>query len=78
MDDTSFASEVSTLAARLAEGPTGTYALIKQALYASVDNDFARQLACEVDLQRKAAAAPDFREGVSAFLEKRAPRFSGG
>ncbi|MBL8535317.1 MAG: 2-(1,2-epoxy-1,2-dihydrophenyl)acetyl-CoA isomerase [Betaproteobacteria bacterium] len=77
VDDASFASEVSALAGRLAEGPTGTYALIKQALYASVDNDFARQLACEVDLQRKAAAAPDFREGVSAFLEKRAPRFSG-
>ncbi len=76
-DDAAFAAEVDAFAARIAAGPTGTYRLIKDAARASVGNDLAGQLAVERDAQRKAGDSRDFHEGVTAFKEKRAPRFEG-
>jgi 2-(1,2-epoxy-1,2-dihydrophenyl)acetyl-CoA isomerase len=40
--------------------------------------DFAQGLRNEVLAQEQCIASADFREGVTAFLEKRAARFSGG
>jgi 2-(1,2-epoxy-1,2-dihydrophenyl)acetyl-CoA isomerase len=77
VDDADFTAEVGKLTQRLASGPTATYALIKEALYASLQNGYEAQLATEVALQRRAAASEDFREGVDAFLAKRAPVFKG-
>ena len=37
----------------------------------------ANDLDLERDLQRQAGRSKDYREGVSAFMEKRAPRFTG-
>jgi 2-(1,2-epoxy-1,2-dihydrophenyl)acetyl-CoA isomerase len=76
-DDNAFAAQVDAFAARIAAGPTGTYRLIKDAARASVGNDLAAQLAVERDAQRKAGDSRDFHEGVTAFKEKRAPRFEG-
>ena len=53
------------------------YDLIKQAARVSEDNDLKTQLALEANLQRKAGASEDAREGVLAFREKRAPRYKG-
>ena len=75
--DADFAAAVAARATQLAEGPTLTYRLIKQALRASFANDLDRQLALEAELQGVAGATRDFREGVAAFLEKRAARFEG-
>ncbi len=77
VDDDRFADEVAALARRLATGPTQAYALTKRALRASVDQDFAAQLATETTLQREAGAGADFREGVAAFLGKRPAKFTG-
>lgn len=77
VDDDKFADEVARLARGFASGPTGAYALIKQAMYASADNDHATQLALEAALQKRAGASRDFAEGVAAFLEKRRPVFQG-
>jgi 2-(1,2-epoxy-1,2-dihydrophenyl)acetyl-CoA isomerase len=75
--DADFAATVAARARQLADGPTATYRLIKQALRASPANDLAAQLALEARLQADAAATRDFREGVSAFREKRPARYEG-
>jgi 2-(1,2-epoxy-1,2-dihydrophenyl)acetyl-CoA isomerase len=76
--DDRFAQVVAARAAKLAAGPTGAYAALKVALRGAFDQPLEAQLAVEARLQGVCGASADFREGVSAFLEKRAPRFSGG
>lgn len=76
-DDTTFDAEVTALASRLASAATYGLGLQKQALNASVGNDLTAQLALEADMQRAAAASPDYVEGVTAFLGKRAALFTG-
>lgn len=75
--DDRFNEVVATRAARLASGPTGAYAALKQALRGSFDQPLAAQLAVEARLQGQCGQSEDFREGVAAFLAKRAPHFSG-
>jgi 2-(1,2-epoxy-1,2-dihydrophenyl)acetyl-CoA isomerase len=75
--DLEFAGEVTTLARRIAAGPSYTLGLIKEAVRASAHNDLRAQLDLERDLQRKAGASRDFSEGAAAFHEKRSPRFEG-
>ena len=65
------------IAARLAAGPTAAIARTKAALRASFSNTLDEQLALEARLQGEAGETHDFREGVMAFLEKRAPDFRG-
>jgi len=75
-DDT-FAEEVDKHAERLATGPTRAYAAAKAQLNARVYAGLEEQLELEASLQEEMAGSADFAEGVMAFLEKRAPTFSG-
>lgn len=75
--DAEFAATVEARAAALAAGPTVALRAVKTALRASFANDLPAQLALETRLQRECGNTRDFREGVSAFLEKRAPSFYG-
>jgi 2-(1,2-epoxy-1,2-dihydrophenyl)acetyl-CoA isomerase len=69
--------EATALARNLATRPTRGLGLIKRALNASATNGLDEQLALEAQLQAEAGSTEDYREGVKAFLEKRAPNFVG-
>ncbi|MDF1793737.1 MAG: 2-(1,2-epoxy-1,2-dihydrophenyl)acetyl-CoA isomerase PaaG [Thalassobaculaceae bacterium] len=69
--------EAETLSAELAAGPTVGLGLTKRALQAAATNSLDSQLDLERDLQREAGRTPDYTEGVSAFLGKRKPSFTG-
>jgi 2-(1,2-epoxy-1,2-dihydrophenyl)acetyl-CoA isomerase len=70
-------SEALALAEKLAQSPTAAIGQIKRLLEASAVNDQAAQLDLEREAQIEAGKTKDFAEGVSAFLEKRRPRFIG-
>jgi 2-(1,2-epoxy-1,2-dihydrophenyl)acetyl-CoA isomerase len=67
----------TALAERLATGPTRAYADAKRALNASVYPNLEQQLELEAELQHALGRSKDFIEGGVAFVEKRAPKFSG-
>lgn len=75
--DDSFAARCQARAAALAAGPGLALRRVKTALRASPDNSLEEQLALEARLQGECGQSRDFREGVRAFAEKRAPRFEG-
>lgn len=77
VDDDKLMAEARKLASNLATQPTKGLAFIKRALQASVNNTFDQQLDLERDLQREAGQSADYREGVTAFMERREPKFRG-
>ena len=77
VDDAALMDEAHAMAARLAGMAGHALVLIRKAMRASAVNDFNAQLDMERDLQGEASRTSDHREGVAAFLEKRAPKFTG-
>ena len=77
VDDGALTAEAEKLCTHFASAPTVGLALIKRALEESWGNDLDAQLDLEKEFQREASLTPDYAEGVRAFLEKRAPVFSG-
>ncbi len=75
--DREFGARVTARASQLAAGPTEAYGRIKSVLRASLGRDLAGQLALEAAEQGAAGRSADYREGVTAFLEKRRPVFRG-
>ena len=65
------------LARRLAQAPTAGIGRIKRLINATYSNSIQEQLALEHELQIESGKSDDFREGVTAFFEKRRPNFSG-
>jgi 2-(1,2-epoxy-1,2-dihydrophenyl)acetyl-CoA isomerase len=76
-DDAALMDETMKLAHELADGPTIALSLIRRLYWESSDNSFEDQLDLEQQMQRRAGAAEDFKEGVTAFLEKRPAKFKG-
>jgi 2-(1,2-epoxy-1,2-dihydrophenyl)acetyl-CoA isomerase len=69
--------ETAALAARLADGPTRSYAGTKRQLNNWLYARMGEQLELEAQLQREMAGSEDFLEGATAFVEKRPARFAG-
>ena len=72
-----FESEVAQIATRLANGPAQAYARGKGLLQQSLQTSLENQLNDEGNNFIRCAKEPAFAEGVSAFLAKRKPDFSG-
>ena len=76
-EDEELLTEATELARQLAKAPTYGLGLIKQAIQASANNSFEQQLELECKFQGMAGRSDDYREGVDAFINKRAPKYSG-
>lgn len=75
--DDLFDETVVSFAKNLAQMPTRGLGLTKKALNASFTNNLQQQLELEEKLQTEAGGTDDFKEGTTAFLEKRKPIFKG-
>lgn len=71
------AAEAAKLAAELAQCPPLSVALTKRAMNRSLESNLEEQMEYEAQLQEILGKTKDHQEGVSAFLEKRSPRFTG-
>jgi 2-(1,2-epoxy-1,2-dihydrophenyl)acetyl-CoA isomerase len=70
-------AQAAALAARLAAGPTRSYAGTKRQLNSWLYARMHEQLELEAQIQQEMAGSTDFLEGATAFVEKRPARFSG-
>jgi 2-(1,2-epoxy-1,2-dihydrophenyl)acetyl-CoA isomerase len=77
LPDAQLAEAARELAARLAAGPTRSYAGTKRQLNRWLYSGMAEQLELEAQTQREMAETDDFLEGAMAFVEKRPARFAG-
>jgi len=77
VDDEALDAEVNALAARLASLPPLGLAAIKEMIRSSWGHSLDQELTHQRDEMRRLGYTDDYREGVAAFLEKRAPKFTG-
>lgn len=75
--DDELSAETEAMAGKLAAMPTKALYYTRMAIDESLNTSFSQQLENEAAWQEKAAGTEDFREGVSAFLQKRTPQFKG-
>ena len=69
--------EAMEMAGKLAQGPTRAIGMIKRMLNRSFESDLETALEMEASLQGIAVSTPDVVEGITSFLQKRPPKFTG-
>ncbi len=75
--DARLQQEATVLAQQLAQGPTRAYGVVKSLLCETFSTAYEAQLEHEARGIAGMSGTQDGREGIRAFVEKRAPRFSG-
>lgn len=77
VEDADLPGEAMALAEKLAAGPPIAIGLIKAECEAAWTDSLDEALEREAQSQSRAFATADLREGAAAFVERRAPRFTG-
>jgi 2-(1,2-epoxy-1,2-dihydrophenyl)acetyl-CoA isomerase len=79
VDDDALLDTVRAMATRVAAGPTATFARSKAIVHRLADGavPFTEVLEAEAVAQGETAGTPDYVEGITAFLDKRKPTFTG-
>lgn len=76
-EDDALLQAAQAMAEQLASGPTAAFASTKMLMQRAATADIETQLDHEARAQKLCATSTDYTEGVQAFLDKRAPRFTG-
>ncbi|HEX5143413.1 MAG TPA: enoyl-CoA hydratase-related protein [Mycobacterium sp.] len=76
VDDAELAAKVDALASEIASGAKGSAGAVKKLLQATYGNTIEEQMDLESQLIAESADGADGREGIDAFLNKRAPKFA--
>jgi 2-(1,2-epoxy-1,2-dihydrophenyl)acetyl-CoA isomerase len=76
-EDADFAARIDALAKQLSTAPTKALVRTRQAMHAAPGHTLEQQLSMEGSFMRELGWSPDYAEGVAAFMEKRAPKFTG-
>jgi len=76
-EDADFAARIDALAKQLSIAPTKALVRTRQAMHAAPGHTLEQQLSFEGGFMRELGWSPDYAEGVAAFMEKRAPKFTG-
>ena len=75
--DAEAVAQAASIAQELANGPTRSYGAVKRLLYATANSTLDQQMELETETIANLARSEDSREGIAAFLAKRAPVFKG-
>jgi 2-(1,2-epoxy-1,2-dihydrophenyl)acetyl-CoA isomerase len=75
--DAELRQQAEAMVHELAEGATRAFGGVKRLLYSSATATLAEQMELETEWIAEMARTRDSHEGITAFLGKRAPRFSG-